>query len=173
MRQMALGIILYGALRTAWNSFVRGSRALKRILIADDHESVLRRIRSMLESHPGWEICGDAVTGRQTVAQAAELKPDLVILDFAMPQMDGLKAAAAIKGLLPQIPILMFTMYCSAVTGEAERHGISRVIDKAKSSALLTAIEEVFATQDRELLNPQQSAPASPPATKIQMNRAS
>jgi DNA-binding NarL/FixJ family response regulator len=144
---------------------------LKRILIADDHESVLRRVRGMIESHDGWEICGDAVTGRQTVAQAVELKPDLVVLDFAMPQMDGLKAAAAIKVLLPQIPIVMFTMYCSAVTGEAERHGILRVIDKAKSGALLTAIEEVFATQ--ELPNQQQAAPDSPPPTKIQLNRAS
>jgi CheY-like chemotaxis protein len=93
-------------------------------------------------------------------------------LDFAMPQMDGLKAAAAIKTLLPNVPILMFTMYCSAVISEAERHGISRVIDKAKSGALLTAIEEVFATQEQELPN-QQAAPASPPVTKIQMNRAS
>ena len=165
--------ILYGALQSASDSFGIGSWALKRILIADDHESVLRRIRGMLESHPEWEICGDAVTGRQTVAQAAELKPDLVVLDFAMPQMDGLKAAAAIKNLLPKTPILMFTMYCSAVTSEAERHGISRVIDKAKSGALLTAIEEVFASQESELVNPQQSAPSSPPATKIQLNRAS
>jgi len=127
----------------------------------------------MLESHPEWEICGDAVTGRQTVARAAELKPDLVVLDFAMPQMDGLKTAAAIKGLLPQIPILMFTMYCSAVTGEAERHGISRVIDKAKSGALITAIEEVFAAQEQELIKGQQAAPPSPPMTKIQIDRAS
>jgi DNA-binding NarL/FixJ family response regulator len=143
---------------------------LKRILIADDHESVLRRIRGMIESHSGWEICGDAVTGRQTIAQAAELKPDLIILDFAMPQMDGLKTAAAIKALLPKVPILMFTMYSSAVTGEAERHGIIRVIDKAKSGALLTAVEEVLASQEREL---QQPAQQSPPATKIQINRAS
>ncbi|HEX6824018.1 MAG TPA: response regulator transcription factor [Candidatus Sulfotelmatobacter sp.] len=143
---------------------------MKRILIADDHESVLRRIRGMLEPHPGWEICGDAVTGRQAIAQAAELKPDLVVLDFAMPQMDGLKTAAAIKSLLPKVPILMFTMYSSAVSGEAERHGISRVIDKAKSGALLTAIEEVFAAQEKELPQP---ARQSPPATKIQIDRAS
>ena len=167
MRRPPLRRILYGALQTAWNSFDIGSRALKRILIADDHESVLRRVRSMLESHPGWEICGDAVTGRQTIAQAAELKPDLVVLDFAMPQMDGLKAAAAIRTLLPKVPILMFTMYSSAVTGEAQRHGISRVIDKAKSGALLTAIEEVFASQQQELLNPQHPALPSPPATEI------
>ena len=146
---------------------------MKRILIADDHESVLRRIRGMLESHPGWEICGDAVTGRQAIAQAAELKPDIVVLDFAMPQMDGLKTAAAIKTLLPKVPILMFTMYSSAVTSEAERHGICRVIDKAKSGALLTAIEEVLASQEQELLTPQQPASQSPPVTKIQINRAS
>jgi DNA-binding NarL/FixJ family response regulator len=146
---------------------------LKRILIADDHESVLRRIRGMIESHPGWEICGDAVTGRQAIAQAAELKPDLVLLDFAMPQMDGLKTAAAIKTLLPNVPILMFTMYSSAVAGEAERHGICRVIDKAKSGALLTAIEVVLASQEQELLTSPQPAQQSPPATKIQINRAS
>ncbi len=168
-----IGIFLYGALQSASNSLNLGSWALKRILIADDHESVLRRVRGLIESHPGWEICGDAVTGRQTIAQAAELKPDLIILDFAMPQMDGLKAAAAIKNLLPKTPILMFTMYSSAVNGEAERHGISRVIDKAKSGALLTAIEEIFASQESELVNPQQPAPSSPPATKIQLNRAS
>ena len=154
-------------------SLETGSWALKRILIADDHESVLRRVRGMLESHPEWEICGDAVTGRQTVARAAELKPDLVVLDFAMPQMDGLKTAAAIKNLLPKTPILMFTMYSSAVNGEAERHGISRVIDKAKSGGLLTAIEELFAAQEEELLKGQQAAPHSPPATKIQIDRAS
>lgn len=149
------------------NSFDIGSWALKRILIADDHESVLRRVRGMIESHPGWQICGDAVTGRQTIAQAVELKPDLVILDFAMPQTDGLKAAAAIKSLLPKVPILMFTMYSSAVSGEAERHGITRVVDKAKSGALLTAIEEVLASQEHEMLNP------APPATLPPIKRAS
>ena len=146
---------------------------MKRILIADDHESVLRRVRGMIESHSGWEICGDAVTGRQTIAKAAELKPDLVVLDFAMPQMDGLKTAAAIKALLPKVPILMFTMYSSAVTSEAERHGIFRVIDKAKSGALLTAIEEVFASQEQELLTEQEPAAPSPAATIIPITRAS
>ena len=54
-----------------------------RILIADDHESVLRRIRAMLEDDPVWEICGDAVDGLEAIEKAAKLKPDLVILDFA------------------------------------------------------------------------------------------
>ena len=124
----------------------------KRILVADDHESVLRRVRTIIESQPGWKVCGDAVTGRNAVARATELKPDLVVMDFAMPGLDGLKAAVAIKTVLPDLPIIMFTMYCSAVRQEAEKYGISRVIDKADSGALVSAIEELLGTQKEELV---------------------
>jgi DNA-binding NarL/FixJ family response regulator len=121
---------------------------LKRILIADDHESVLRRVRAMIESQPGLEVCGDAVNGRETITKTAELKPDLVILDFAMPQLNGLNAASAIKTLLPNVPIIMFTMYSSVVMQEAEKSGITRVIDKAKSNDLVPAVEELLGTQN-------------------------
>jgi two-component system response regulator NreC len=116
----------------------------KRILIADDHESVLRRIRAMLESQPGWEVCGDAVTGQETISKAVELKPDLIVLDFAMPQLDGLHAASAIRTVLPRVPIVMFTMYSSAVSQEAGNHGINRLIDKAESALLIPAVQELL-----------------------------
>ena len=74
----------------------------KRILIADDHESVLRRIRAMLQDDPVWEICGDAVDGREAVEKAAKLEPDLVILDFAMPRPNGLQAASEIGNYYPE-----------------------------------------------------------------------
>jgi DNA-binding NarL/FixJ family response regulator len=119
----------------------------KRILIADDHASVLRRVRAMLESQPGCEVCGHAVTGRDAIAKAAELKPDLVILDFAMPQLDGLKAASAIKALLPNVPILMFTMYGSAVSQEFENYGIARLVDKAESATLVAAVQELLGNE--------------------------
>jgi two-component system, NarL family, response regulator NreC len=124
--------------------FVTGIVLVKRILIADDHESVLRRIRAMLESQPGWEVCGDAVTGRETITRALELKPDLIVIDFAMPQMDGLHAASAIRTLLPRVPIVMFTMYSSAVSQEAGNHGINRLIDKAESALLIPAVQELL-----------------------------
>ena len=135
----------------------------KRILIADDDESVLRRVRAIVESHPGWQVCGDAINGRDTIAKAIELKPDLVVLDFAMPQLDGLKSALAIKTVLPELPIIMFTMYCSAVRQEAEKHGISRVIDKAESGALAGAIEELLGTQKQAKVdqNPEKAVPLS------------
>jgi two-component system, NarL family, response regulator NreC len=97
----------------------------QRILIADDHESVLRRVRAIIESQPGWQVCGDAVTGRDAVARAIELKPDLVVLDFAMPGLDGLKAALAIKTVLPELPIVMFThvLFCrDARSRKARNH---------------------------------------------------
>ena len=75
----------------------------KRILIADDHESVLRRVRAMLDLPPTWEVCGEAVNGREAVAKAVQLKPDLVVLDFAMPRLDGLKTASEIHQVLPDV----------------------------------------------------------------------
>ena len=116
----------------------------KRILIADDHESVLRRVRAILELHPGWEVCGDAVNGREAVTRAVELKPDLVVLDWAMPELNGLEAAEQISNLLPDVPIVLHTMYGSKLGVEAKNHGVSRVVEKG-SGALVTAIESCLA----------------------------
>ncbi len=121
----------------------------KRILIADDHESVLRRIRALLESEPDWEVCGEAVNGREAIAKAKELEPDLVILDFAMPRLNGLKAAAEINRFLPEVPIVMFTMYGSALRQEANKHGIRRLIDKETPGALIAAAEELLRAVSR------------------------
>jgi DNA-binding NarL/FixJ family response regulator len=120
----------------------------KRILIADDHESVLRRVRAMLESQPTWEVCGEAVNGREAVAKAVQLKPDLVVLDFAMPQLDGLKTALEIHAVLPEVPIVMLTMYAAQVKQEAQKHGISWLVDKAESGALVTAVQQLLGTEE-------------------------
>jgi len=116
----------------------------KRILIADDHESVLRRIRAMLQDDPVWEICGDAVDGREAIEKAAKLEPDLVILDFAMPRLNGLHAASEIRKLLPGVPIVMFTLYGSQIKAESQKQGISRVVDKTESQTLVPALKELL-----------------------------
>jgi DNA-binding NarL/FixJ family response regulator len=75
-----------------------------RILIADDHELFRDGIRSLLQSHTGWEICGEASTGIEAISQAKELLPDIVILDFSMPDLDGLNAARGhLIHVFPQI----------------------------------------------------------------------
>ncbi len=80
-----------------------------RILIADDHDIVLRGIRPLLESEWGWEICGEAMEGRQTVAMALELKPDIVIVDVSMPELGGVEVTRQIKRDSPETEVLIFT----------------------------------------------------------------
>ena len=119
----------------------------KRILIADDHESVLRGLRASL-GVPGWEICGDAVDGKEAVARATELCPDLIVMDFAMPRMDGLRAAQEIRKLLPTVPIVLHTLYGTAeVERAANKHGIRRIVDKTKPGALISAVEELLSAE--------------------------
>jgi chemotaxis response regulator CheB len=115
----------------------------KRIFIADDHEFVLRRVRAALESHPGWKVCGDAVNGREAVRKAVELRPDLIVLDFAMRELDGLKAADEISTLLPGVPIVLHTMYGPQIGVEAKNHGVCQVVEKG-SGALVTAVEHLL-----------------------------
>jgi DNA-binding NarL/FixJ family response regulator len=116
----------------------------KRILIADDHKSMLRGVRTMLETHPDWSVCGEAVNGYEAITKAVELKPDLIVLDFAMPDLDGLQTADEIRKLLPGVQIVLHTIYGADVVLEANRHGISRVIQKAKSEALVSAVAELL-----------------------------
>ena len=84
-----------------------------RILIADDHEIVRHGLRSLLESHPGWEVCGESADGWDAVRKTAELKPDVVAMDVGMPNLNGLDAARQILRENPRQKILFLTMYHS------------------------------------------------------------
>jgi DNA-binding NarL/FixJ family response regulator len=84
-----------------------------RILIADDHEVARRGVRSLLEAHPGWEVCGEAKDGREAVECANKMKPDVVLLDIGMPSLNGLDAARQILAASPEIRILILTMHDS------------------------------------------------------------
>jgi DNA-binding NarL/FixJ family response regulator len=82
-----------------------------RILIADDHDVMREGTRAVIERQPGWEVCGTAATGREAVAHALRLAPDIVIMDMSMPDLNGLDAAVQIKRRLPLTEILMFTAH--------------------------------------------------------------
>ena len=116
----------------------------KQIVIADDHEAVLQGVTVLLQAIPGCEICGNATDGNEAIAKATELRPDLIILDYAMPGLDGLSAAKQIHELLPEVPIVLHTLYASTELDlVANKYGIRKVVDK-KSGALILAVEELL-----------------------------
>jgi DNA-binding NarL/FixJ family response regulator len=80
-----------------------------RVLLADDHDLVRRGLRTLIESKPGWEMCGAAETGPEAVAEASRLKPDVVVVDLEMPGYDGLEVTRRIKRHLPNCEVLVFT----------------------------------------------------------------
>jgi DNA-binding NarL/FixJ family response regulator len=84
-----------------------------RILIADDHEVARKGIRALLESHAGWEVCGEARDGREAVEHASRLKPDVLLLDIGMPNLNGLDAARQILATTPEARILILTVHDS------------------------------------------------------------
>ncbi len=82
-----------------------------RLLVADDHEVIRRGVRSLLGAQPGWEVSGEAATGREAVEKAKKLKPDLVVLDITMPELDGLEATRQILEAVPRTKVLILTMH--------------------------------------------------------------
>jgi len=81
------------------------------ILIADDHAVVRQGIHALVDEHEGWNVCAEASTGREAVAKARELRPDLAILDVGMPEMNGLEAARQIHASVPKTKLLILTVH--------------------------------------------------------------
>jgi len=119
-----------------------------RILIADDHEVARRGIRALLESHPGWEVCGEAKDGRETVELASTTKPDVILLDIGMPNLNGLEAARQILAALPEVAILILTMQDSDhVVREVLRAGARGFLLKSDAGKDLVAAVEALQLQ--------------------------
>jgi len=113
------------------------------ILIADDHEVVRRGVRALIEPHPGWEVCGEAITGRAAVEKARKLVPDMVVMDIAMPELNGLDATRQILKTAPRTEVLILTAHESEQLVrevlEAGAHGY--VLKSAAGRDLVNAIE--------------------------------
>jgi len=119
-----------------------------RILIADDHEVARRGIRAVLESHPGWEVCGEAQDGRETVELASSLRPDLILLDIGMPNLNGLEATRQILATSPDAVILILTMHdTDHVVREVLRAGARGFLLKSDAGRDLVAAVEALQRQ--------------------------
>jgi CheY-like chemotaxis protein len=101
------------------------------ILIVDDNASIRHMLRTTFENISGWEVCGEAVNGREAIEKASELNPDVIVLDLAMPIMNGLEAAPVLRRMLPTVPIILFTLYANKfLEQEAFSAGVTVVVSK-------------------------------------------
>jgi DNA-binding NarL/FixJ family response regulator len=129
---------------------------LKQILIADDSSTVRRILKMFLQSRRNIEVCGEAANGFEAVEKAKTLRPDLVLLDLAMPEMNGAEAASVLKKMMPNVPIIVFTMYSENIGRSlTSAIGVDMVLSKPDGMrALAEAIDG--------LLSPNQLGGRSP-----------
>ena len=118
----------------------------KRVLIADDSTSVRDVIRSFLRDHQEIEICGEAVDGLDTIQKAQHLKPDLILLDLVMPEINGAVVASILKQKMPNVRIILFTMYSENVSKAfSSAVGIDAVLSKPDGmSHVVESINSLF-----------------------------
>jgi DNA-binding NarL/FixJ family response regulator len=127
----------------------QGAGVFFRILVADDHDVMRKALRAKLEAHVDWQVCAEAANGLEAVQKAAQLKPDIIILDLAMPEMDGLQAAQQIFSASPEVPILIYTAHAFSPEAnlEARKIGVRDVINKGGSPNELTSAVEALLGQ--------------------------
>jgi len=114
-----------------------------RILVADDHTVVRAGLRTLLESRPGWQVCGEASNGREAVEQAARLRPDIVVMDIGMPLLNGVEATRQIRRVSPETEVLVLTMHESdeMVAKVQEAGALGYILKDVADSTLLSAVE--------------------------------
>ena len=136
-----------------------------RILIADDHARIRSEIKQLISnSGYDWEVCCEASDGQSAIEQAAQCKPELLILDLIMPQCDGMSAGRKIREFLPNTPMLLYSLLESEyLEREAKKAGFFAMVHKANSSlALISAIRDALASRILPLTNPGPEEPCGP-----------
>jgi DNA-binding NarL/FixJ family response regulator len=116
-----------------------------RILVVDDHAVVRRGVRALLESHHGWEVCGEATTGRDAVEQSRQLRPDIVVMDLILPGLNGLDATRQILKDSPNTEVLLLTMHHSEELARDVLQAGARgyVLKSDADENLLTAVDHL------------------------------
>jgi DNA-binding NarL/FixJ family response regulator len=117
-----------------------------RVLIADDNPWIRKALRTLIEHHSNWVVCAEAEDGSQAVERAREFQPDVVVMDFRLPSMNGLDAGKAILSSSPGTAMLLITFYGSEELAEAAaKAGFRAVLSKSELMNLHHAIESAIA----------------------------
>jgi DNA-binding NarL/FixJ family response regulator len=120
-----------------------------RILLADDHDVVRRGLKVLLQERAGWEICGEAVTGRDAVDLAREMRPDIAIVDLMMPDLNGLETTRQIRKVSDRTEVLIFTMHQneSLVHDVLEAGARGYLLKSDAERQIVTAVETLLRRQ--------------------------
>jgi DNA-binding NarL/FixJ family response regulator len=115
---------------------------MTRILVADDSDVVRHGLKHLLRQHAGWEVCGEAVDGQEAVEKARQLSPDLVLLDYSMPVLNGIEAARQIRQSQPNTRFVLCSMYMdSQLASLARKVGITSLLSKSNVGQILKGVE--------------------------------
>jgi DNA-binding NarL/FixJ family response regulator len=116
---------------------------VKSILIVDDSPMIRRSLRTSFERQPDWAVCGEAEDGYEAIDKAKILQPDLIVIDLAMPRLNGISATRMLKKLLPATPVVMFTLFTDPCFKKAAfAMGLDAFVDKSEGTAtLITSIQ--------------------------------
>jgi len=119
---------------------------LKSVLIVDDSRLIREVLRDFFETLADWKVGGEAGDGVEAIQKASELKPDLILLDFYMPNMNGLEAASVLKRMLPNVHIVAFTMFADAL-GSKLSSAVDFVVPKSEGLTVLAkAVQSLVGT---------------------------
>jgi len=119
-----------------------------RILLVDDNPSVRHYLRAILEQQTAWQVCGDARTGAEALHKVLESPPDLILLDYQLPDLNGVDVARQISDLFPKIPILMVTIHLSRQLADAAREaGVRGACAKQDIGSVIEAVEVLLRDQ--------------------------
>jgi DNA-binding NarL/FixJ family response regulator len=116
------------------------------LLIVDDSALLRSALRGLFAGSGNYEIA-EAESGRDAIATAEQRQPDVIVLDFAMPAMDGLAVARELQKRMPQVPILMYTMhYTPQLVADAKMAGVKELISKSDGVDLVAAVRKLLAS---------------------------
>lgn len=124
--------------------------SLIRVVVADDHPVVRSMVRSALQQHPHFEVCGEAQNGAEAIAEVKRIRPDVVVLNVTMPLVNGFEAAREIKKQVPETAIVILSSHADKhFVAEAKRLGVRAYVAKSKiSEALIDAIQAAVKSLD-------------------------
>jgi len=126
-----------------------------RILVVDDHPSMRNTIRTFLERHPGWEVCGEASDGIEAIQRATDLRPDIAIMDLDMPRLNGLEATRRIHDLIPSTRVLILTLHdISTLPKMARDSGAQGYVLKSEAFDVLTQAIEAVGRSENFFVSP-------------------